>query len=295
MRARLFALVLLTMLSASHTPAQECSVYFYGAEKTTPAEWRALLAKWRAAGITRAIVSLESGPALLLADPAQAQVLASRFAESHAAGVQVEGLMLQDPSWTSRLPEARQRVRAVADFLRQHPGLVDRLQIDVEPYAARERVVPRKAWRALASLLTDMREELLRAQPGTRLSAALPWWVARAMTPHEFSAVSGELDDIVLMAYGDPGGQPVAADSQTFKRKVLPALELLGHLHATVRIGVAKYEHASSEAMARHAAQLDKLLKRLATFSGIVYFHESAPFLRASTAEVAPELTAPAP
>lgn len=235
--------------------------------------------QWHDAGITRAIVSLESGPALLPANPAQAERLAERFAIARAAGVQIEGLILQDASWTSRLAEARGRARVVGEFLRAHPGLLDRIQIDVEPYAAREAVNPRQAWSNLAALLRDTREEFERAQPGTRLSAALPWWAAYAMTPAKFSRLAEALDDIVVMAYGDPGGAPVAAEAHAFRQKVLPALRLFGSIRATLRIGVARYEHASATAIARHVARLEKLLKPFSTYAGTACFHEAASYL----------------
>jgi len=70
-----------------------------------------------------------------------------------------------------------------------------------------------------------LRQELNHHAGVLRLTAAVPWWLAYVLANPELRLIGDSLDGVVIMAYGDPGGEPVAADVVTFKRKVVPAIE----------------------------------------------------------------------
>lgn len=279
LRAGLIALKVLLSVNAADAGTAGRSVYFYGLEGETPARWQTRLAHWRAAGIDRVIGSLEAGPALLLDDEAEARHLAGLFRQAVERGIQVEGLILQDPDWVLRPEAARERLRVVGEFARNHPGLLAGVQIDVEVYTAPELVPAEKAWAKFAALVALLRQDLAADYPALRLSAALPWWVAYALPQAEWRALTQALDEIVLMAYGDPGGQPVAANAEVFREKVFPAVLSMLARGLRIRIGVAKYEHSSTAALDRHTENLEKLLAGKAGFAGIAFFHEGSEYL----------------
>jgi hypothetical protein len=88
-------------------------------------------------------------------------------------------------------------------------------------------------------------------------------------------AISNSLDGVILMVYGDKGGKPVAAEIDTFQRKVFPAvLELVGHGPA-ITVGIASDEHASASATARFSRQLDILLALTSGYAGTAVFGDS--------------------
>jgi len=273
------AIALFVLVAAAHAAAAERAAYFYEVQNVSQADWQRQIAKWHSEGITQAIVSLEAGSTLLLEEPRHSQRLAELFTLAAAIGIRIEGLILQHPSWALRPQAARERLRIVVEFMRRYPGLMDGVQIDVEVYTAPELFAPQTAWQKFTALVSALREELTDAPGNIRLTAALPWWAAYALSADELRTITAALDGIVFMAYGEVGGEPVAADVATFRRKVHPALELLSGRGTTLRVGVAKYEHPSPLALARHAQKLEELLEGMPGFAGIAYFHESAEFL----------------
>jgi hypothetical protein len=253
----------------------ERSVYFYGIQDVSEARWSEHLALWRSEGIDRAIVSLEAGPKFLLNDRNQAQKLAGLFSLACARGIRIEGLILQDPSWALKPNDSRLRLRTVAEFAHQYPGTIDAVQIDVEVYTEPKIFGQGEGWNRFALMVAALRAEL-SSHPGTlKLTAAMPWWFGYKVSESEFLMINKSLDGVVLMVYGDRGGQPVAAEIKMFERKVLPAvLGLAGHGPA-ITVGVASYEHASNSETARFSRQLDMLLAPTSGYAGTAVFGDS--------------------
>jgi hypothetical protein len=269
-----WVLGLLIMTLAGQAAAAERSVYFYGIHGVTEARWLEYLLLWRSEGIGRVIVSLEAGPEFLLEDRSEAQKLADLFSLARARGIRIEGLILQDPSWALRPNDARLRLRTVSEFARRHPGTIDAVQIDVEVYTEPEIFGSGDGWSRFALMVAALRAELT-SRPGLQLEAAMPWWFGYKVSESEARMISNSLDGVVLMVYGDRGGEPVAAEIELFQRKVLPAvLELAGRGPA-ITVGVASYEHTSASATARFSRQLDILLAPAPGYAGTAVFGDS--------------------
>jgi hypothetical protein len=255
--------------------AAERSVYFYGIHDVTEARWLEDLSLWRSEGIDRVIVSLEAGPRFLLEDRPEAKKLADLFSLARARGIRIEGLILQDPSWALQPNDARLRLRTVAEFALLHPGTIDAVQIDVEVYTEPEIFGQAGGWNRFALMVAALRAELT-SHPGVlRLTAAMPWWFGIQVSESEFRTINESLDGVVLMVYGDRGGKPVAAEIDTFQRKVLPALLELAGRGPAITVGVASYEHASATATARFSRQLDILLAPTSGYAGTAVFGDS--------------------
>jgi hypothetical protein len=255
--------------------AAERSVYFYGIHQVSEAHWMEHLSLWRSEGIGRVIVSLESGPRFLLDDRAEAQRLADLFSLACARGIRIEGLILQDPSWALRPNDARLRLRTVAEFARRHPGTIDAVQIDVEVYTEPTIFGQGGGWSRFALMVAALRAELTRHPGVLQLKAAMPWWFSYKVSENEARTINDSLDGVVLMVYGDRGGEPVAAEIDTFQRKVLPAVLDLAGRGPAITVGVASYEHASASATARFSRQLDMLLAPASGYAGTAVFGDS--------------------
>jgi len=270
------------LASAAIVQGAERSVYFYDAQNISEAAWLDQIRKWESEGIRRAIVSVESGQICLLQDATAAPRLARFFAEAASAGIHTEALILQDPSWALDPVGAQARLRSVIDFERRYKGSLDTVQIDVEVYTAPKLFSPNEAWGRYGALLAALRDELNQDGSRLRLNAALPWWLS-TISPSELGTITQYLDGISLMVYDGPGENPVAVDLETFQQKVLPAIKPLENSGPVLRIGIAKYEFASQQALQDFAGQLDLLLAAAPSFAGVSYFHETATFLPATT------------
>ena len=234
---------ILSVLFFSPLYASEKAIYFYGVERLSDYEWQEKINQWKAQGIQRAIVSLESGPKFLLGSAWMENRLAHMFSMAVLSGIHIEGMILQDPLWVLRVSEARARVKEVLGFALRHPNTIDSLQIDVEPYTVPDLLDITQVWKLYANLVSGLHEEL-EAQPGVLdLTAAVPWWLSQTLPDEDLAKIGKSIDKLMLMAYGDPGGIPVVPDMETFKRKLYPAIMKLT-LHAKgIQVGVATYEH----------------------------------------------------
>lgn len=248
------------------------SAYYYNIHKTSDAEWGDRLRQWRSAGISQVSVSLEAGPKFLLHDPSGARRLAEMFATAVESGVAIEALILQDPSWAFRPDAARARLVEVLDFAREYPGVLESVQIDVEVYTLPEFPGGAGAWKDFVALVLALRQEIDNRCALLRFRAAVPWWLVHEMTNDELRQSVAALDGMMLMAYGEPGGTPVAAEIEAFRRKVHPAITRLAAPGLELSVGVAKYEHASASDMLAFTDQLDALLAPVPGYAGTALF-----------------------
>ena len=198
----------------------DAAIWVYGANRWTPAEEDAELARL-AAVARRLYLSVEDGPRLLVDDPDGRRRLGELLDRATGRfGLAVEGMLLQDPSWVGDPAGAVERVRRVVAFhaarrASGRPGFAG-LHFDIEPHSeeAWQCASPEERARTVRSLQDVFRQSRAAVRAGAPappppLSAALPWWLGHlsatvpGAAPAEWLA---ELDEVVLMVYGDPGG-----------------------------------------------------------------------------------------
>ncbi|HYE93322.1 MAG TPA: carboxypeptidase-like regulatory domain-containing protein [Terriglobales bacterium] len=277
--------------AAAAAPAPDIAVWIYGAERWAAERIAAELSRLPA-GTRRVYLSVEAGARVLLDDPATAARLGEILDVAHARGLSVEAMALQDPRWIADVPGAERRVRAVLAFnearrLRGAPGF-DGLHFDVEPQtdeawtcgagAARAAIVAR--WHALFDRLA----RVIRTSVGAsfRITASFPWWIGATsdrmprVAPH---AWLGALAEVVLMAYGDPGGPMVGGSAASVLRRLSDA-RVWRDVPAGrgVRVGLATYEYPDAGALASVMRAVADELGTRAEFRGIAVFAHGHAF-----------------
>ena len=237
--------------------------------------------------------SLEEGPRFLLDDELRSgdiQRLVGVLRER--SGITVHAMILQDTRWLDDPGGARERLARILALNRFGPDQAFAgVHVDVEPHTLEDWEcggIPER--RGLVQKLQTLLARLGSAIPPPakdgggrlRLSAALPWWIGSLSaeipeaSPRRFFE---SLDEIVLMAYGDPGGPLVGGSA----RALLQRLED-GRLWRDVpagkgiRIGLATYEYASASDLLATIRELDKALGRHAGYRGTAIFHAAGSY-----------------
>jgi hypothetical protein len=122
------------------------------------------------------------------------------------------------------------------------------------------------------------------------LTAALPWWIGSPSadipesSPRRFFE---SLDEIVLMAYGDPGGPRIGGSPQALLRR-LEGARLWRDIPPGkgIRIGLATYEYASPADLSATARELDRALGGQKAYRGTAIFHSTGSYGASLTASV---------
>ena len=271
----------------ARSTAADAAIWVYGANRWTPDEQEAQLAHF-ATIAGRLYLSVEDGPRLLVDDPDSARRLgevldraAGRF------GLEVEAMMLQDPSWVADPAGAVKRVTRVVAFhaarrAAGRPGFAG-LHFDIEPHSEEGWLCASTEERT--ATIQSLQEVFRRARMATRagspappptLSAALPWWLGPlsaevpSAAPAEFL---GELDEVVLMVYGDPGGPLVGESAASVLRRVDDA-RLWRDLPPDrgLRIGLATFEQKDVTALRATMAEVAAGLGARLGFRGVAIF-----------------------
>jgi hypothetical protein len=237
--------------------------------------------------------SVEEGPRFLLDDEFQAahlQRLAGLLREH--GGIAVHAMLLQDTRWLDDPAGARDRLTRLLQLNRYRPEQAFAgVHVDVEPHSL-------EAWDCggiperrtlilkLQGLLTQLSQGMASSGKATKrrplLSAALPWWIG-PLSADIPEASSGRwlesLDEIVLMAFGDPGGPLVGGSARALLRRLEN-----GHLWTGlpagkgIRIGLATYEYASAADLAATIRELDRGLARQPAYRGTAIFHSGSSY-----------------
>ena len=264
----------------------DTAIWVYGAERWTAAEQDAHLARF-ATQARRLYLSVEAGPRLLVDDPEDARRLGELLDQATTRfGLAVEAMLLQDPSWVQNPAGATERVTRVVAFdaARQssgRPGFAG-LHFDIEPQSE-------EAWAcasagARAETLRQLQEVFRRARVATQagaaaplpLSAALPWTLGplSAEVPNAAPAAwLADLDEVVLMVYGDPGG-PLVGESGTAVLRRIDDPRLWQGLPPGrgLRIGLATFEHKDDAALRATIAEIRAALDARPGFRGVAIF-----------------------
>jgi hypothetical protein len=265
----------------------EAAIWVYGANRWTPAQEDAELARL-AAVARRLYLSVEDGPRLLVDDPEGVRRLGELLDRATARfGLAVEAMLLQDPSWVGDPSGAVERVRRVVQFhaarrASGRPGFAG-LHFDIEPHSEEAWQCASAAERAatVRSLQDVFRRSRATVRAGSPvppppLSAALPWWLGHLSATVPDAAPAqwlAELDEVVLMVYGDPGG-PLVGESAAAVMRRIDDTRLWQNLPTGrgLRIGLATFEQRDLEALRATMAEVTAQLHTRAGFRGVAVF-----------------------
>ncbi len=266
--------------------AREPALWVYGAQRWTPEERDAQLARF-ATFARRLYLSVEDGPRLLVDDPHGVRLGEFLDRATGRFGLAVEAMLLQDPGWARDPAGATERVRRVVAFhaarrARGLPGFAG-LHFDIEPHSEEVWACATPAERA--ATLLSLHEVFRRARatvhegappPAPLLTAALPWWLGHLSVEVPNAAPSEwlvELDEVVLMVYGDPGG-PLVGESTAAVVRRLDDARLWRDLPPGrgLRIGFATFEHKDLAALRANIAGVEAAFGARASFRGVAIF-----------------------
>jgi len=264
----------------------DAAMWVYGASRWTPAEQDAQLARM-AMLVRRLYLSIEDGSRLLVdeADGVRLGALLDRATGQY--GLDVDAMLLQDPGWASDPAGAAERVRRVLAFhtarrANGRPGFAG-LHFDIEAHSeeAWACATPAERTATLARLHEVFRQaraatEAGSAPPRPILSAALPWWLGRLSVDVPNAAPAAwlvELDEVVLMAYGDPGG-PLVGESSAAVLRRLDDERLWQDLPPGrgLRVGLATFEQRDVAALRTTMREVTAALQPRAGFRGVAIF-----------------------
>ena len=278
-------LLLASSLSARAEPNH--AVYFYETRSVSLCEWKDLVDELAAQGYRRIYLNLDEGNFFLLDEVSSRKKITEMARLAYARGLELDALTLQDTRWLEGWAEAVGRVGRLQAFLRENPQVFSGLHIDVEPHAhqgweqhtAGERV---EILQKFAFLLRKIREQVKQSKPKLRFSAALPWWFAATgdeVVRTALPEIHRELDEVVLMAYDEPGTKLFGEGLATLD-KSLDLHRFLKRLprHRTARLAVATYDFASPESLARGVTAIERRYVREKRFAGVAVFHRSSQY-----------------
>jgi hypothetical protein len=277
--------------AVSSPAGSDVAIWVYGAQSWSAGESAAQLARLPG-GARRLYMSVEQGPGLVVDDPSGSARLADVLAVAGRAGLRVEAMLLQDPSWIDRPDDAAARVARTIAFDRAQraaggTGLAG-LHFDIEPHAQEAWVCGDLAARrdmihrlqTVFARIARVRDEA--GAPRLPLSAALPWWLGPLSSEIPAAAPSmflAHLDELVLMVYGDPGG-PLAGESAGAVMAKVADTRLWARLppERSVRIGLATYEYQDEASLDAAIRDLTAHLAPRPGFGGTAIFALDHPF-----------------
>lgn len=245
------------------------------------------------AGTRHVYAGVEDGPRLLLEDRFwTADIQRSVEILRERPGIAVHATILQDTRWLDDPAGALQRLALVleANLLRPHQAFAG-VHVDVEPHRLEEwecgdtparRSLVQKHQRLLARIAQAISPQTKNIKGRLQLSATLPWWIASlsADIPEALpSRWLDHLDEIVLMAYGEPGGPLVGGSSRALLQRLENARLWQGIPPGKgIRIGLATYEYANRAELLATGQELDKALGHQGGYRGTAIFHSDGAY-----------------
>jgi len=291
---RLLASIILFLFAAGVRPvaAADVAVWVYDFPRWSEGQLEAAVAALPA-GTRHLYASMEDGPNFLLKDElrsADIQRLVGVLRER--SGILTHAMIVQDTRWLDDPEGARERLTQVLTLNRARPDRAFAgVHVDVPFHTLEDWEcggIPER--RALLQKLQALFANMASAIPPAgkdgsgrlQLSAALPWWIAALpgdipeASPRRFFE---SLDEIVLTAYGDPGGPLVGGSVQGLLSRLEDA-RLWGNVPPGkgIRIGLATYEYASVGDLLATAKELDMALGRQKAYRGTAIFHATGGY-----------------
>lgn len=278
-------LLLISQLSAQAEPNR--AVYFYETRSISLCEWEDLVDELASQGYRRIYLNLDEGNFYLLDEVSSRKKIAEMARLAHGRGVELDALTLQDTRWLENWAEAVGRVARLRDYLQENPRVFSGLHIDVEPHAQQgwEQHTAGERFEILqkfAFLLGKIRGEVKQSKPQLGFSAALPWWFAATKDDSVRRAlpeIHRQLDEVVLMAYDEPGTMLFGDDLATLHDS-LDLHRFLKRLprRRTARLAVATYDFPSPESLARAVTAIERRYRREERFAGVAVFHRNGHY-----------------
>jgi hypothetical protein len=295
MRApRLLAIgvLLLLLLGVRPIAAAGIAVWVYDLPRWTEGQWEARLAALPP-GTRHLYASVEEGPRFVLDDEFRAADIQRVVGDlRERSGIQTHAMILQDTRWLDDVEGARERLARVLALNGTRPDQAFAgVHVDVEPQTLEgwecggipeRRVLVQKLQGLLARLASAVPPAGKDRSGRLSLSAALPWWIGALSaeipeaSPRRFFE---SLDEIVLMAYGDPGGPRVGGSVQALLRRLEDArLWRDAPPGKGIRIGLATYEYASAADLLATARELDRAFDSQKAYRGTAIFHSTGNY-----------------
>ena len=299
---RPLAIIVFVLLLTGTQPvaAADVAVWVYDFPRWSESQREAMSASLPP-GTRHLYVSLEDGPAFLLRDDfrsADIQRLVGALRER--PGILTHAVILQDTRWLEDAEGAQARLARVVALNRAYPDRAFAgVHVDVQPQTLEDWEcggIPER--RALVQKLQVLFRRLASAilMPGKdgsgrlQLSAALPWWIGSPAadipeaSPRRFFE---SLDEIVLTAYGEPGGPRIGGSAQMLLSRLEDA-RLWQDIPSGkgLRIGLGTYEYAGAADLLATASDLDRALGSQKAYRGTAIFHSNGSYGAPLTASV---------
>jgi hypothetical protein len=294
---------LLLLTGTRPVAAADVAVWVYDFPSWSENQWEARTAMLPQ-GTRHLYASMEDGPNFLLQDQlrsADIQRLVGILRER--PGILTHAMILQDTRWLDDAEGAVTRLARVVALNRNYPDRAFAgIHVDVQPQTLEQWEcggVPER--RALMQKLLTLFRRLTSAIPvpgptagkggssRLQLSAAFPWWIGSSLADIPEASprrLFESLDEIVLTAYGDPGGPRIGGSAQgLLSRLEDPRLWRDIPPGKGLRIGLATYEYAGATDLLTTARELDKALANQKAYRGTAIFHSTGGYgapLRAS-------------
>jgi len=293
--------LLLLLLGTRPVAAADIAVWVYDLPRWTESQLEARSAALPP-GTRHLYASVEDGPEFLLQNELRsADIQRIVGALRERTGILTHAMILQDTRWLDDAEGARERVARVVAVNRTYPDRAFAgVHVDVEPQTLEDwecggiperRVLMQKLQALLARIASAIPSPGKKDGSGRlQLSAALPWWIGAPSadipeaSPRRFFE---SLDEIVLMAYGDPGGPRIGGSAQALLHRLEDA-RLWRDIPPGkgIRIGLATYEYASAADLLAVTKDLDRAFGSQKAYRGTAIFHSTGPYGAPLTASV---------
>ena len=297
----LFTVITLILLAGARlVAAADVAVWAYDFPRWSEGEWEAKAATLPF-GTRHLYANVEDGQRFLLDDESYASNTQHLVSTARGrSGVLVHALMLQDTRWLDDHTGALERLARIVSLNRFRPEeAFAGVHVDVEPDTLERwdcgsiperRALFEKLQALLARIGSGLPSPRRGGQGPLQFSAALPWWIGLAAadipeaSPRRFFE---SLDEIVLMAYGDPGG-PLVGGSAAALLQRLDDVRLWRDVPTGkgIRIGLATYEYKSVHDLLATAGELDRAFAGRSGYRGTAIFHLAGNYGAPLTASV---------
>ena len=299
---RLFTAIVSLLLLASMRPvaAADVAIWVYDFPRWSESQWEAKSAALPP-GTRHLYASVEDGARFLLDDEFQAADIQRLVgAARERSGISTRAVMLQDTRWLTDQTGALERLARIVSLNRFRPEeAFAGVHVDVGAHTLEEwecggvaerRGLIQQLQALLGRISSGLPPPRWSSKSPLQFSAALPWWIdtmAADIPEASLRWFFESVDEIVLAAYGDPGGPLVGGSARAvLERLGDPRLWQEIPPRRGIRIGLATYEYASAGDLQATVRELDRALGRQAGYRGTAVFHSTGTYGVSLTASV---------